>query len=37
MPFRGPATNMFEDGMGFDMYVFVSEQLEFGDFHVSCF
>ena len=34
-PMRGPATNMFQDGMGFDMYVYVSEQEEFGEFDVS--
>lgn len=33
-PMRGPATNMFQDGMGFDMYVYVSEQEEFGEFDV---
>jgi len=33
-PMRGPATNMFQDGMGFDMYVYVSEQQEFGEFHI---
>jgi len=33
-PMRGPATNMFQDGMGFDMYVYVSEQEEFGEFNV---
>ena len=32
---RGPATNMFQDGMGFDMYVYVSEQEIFGEFDVS--
>ena len=36
-PMRGPATNMFQDGMGFDMYVYVSEQEEFGEFIVSNF
>ena len=34
-PMRGPATNMFQDGMGFDMYVYVSEQEIFGEFDVS--
>eukprot|EP00092_Neocalanus_flemingeri_P010752 GFUD01011581.1.p1 GENE.GFUD01011581.1~~GFUD01011581.1.p1 ORF type:complete len:671 (-),score=212.77 GFUD01011581.1:523-2535(-) len=33
-PMRGPATNLFQDGMAFDMYVFVSEQQEFGEFHI---
>jgi len=33
-PMRGPATNMFQDGMVFDMYVYVSEQEEFGEFNI---
>jgi len=33
-PMRGPATNMFQDGMGFDMYVYVSEQEIFGEFDI---
>jgi len=33
-PVRAAATNLFTDGMGFDMYVYVSEQQEFGEFHI---
>lgn len=33
-PVRAPASNLFTDGMGFDMYVYVSEQEEFSEFHV---
>ena len=33
---KSPATNLFQDGMSFDMYVYLSEQEEFGDFQV-CF
>jgi len=33
-PARAPATNLFQDGMGFDLYVYVSEQSEFGEFHI---
>merc|ERR1719228_485314 len=31
-PMRGPATNLFQDGMMFDIYVYVSEQEIFGEF-----
>ena len=31
---KSPATNLFQDGMSFDMYVYLSEQEEFGDFQV---
>lgn len=33
-PVRAPASNLFTDGLGFDMYVYVSEQEEFSEFHV---
>jgi len=33
-PTRGPATNLYQDGMGFDLYVYISEQEEFGEFHI---
>jgi len=33
-PMRGPATNLYTDGMGFDLYVYLSEQQEFGEFDV---
>jgi hypothetical protein len=32
---RVPATNLFQEGTLFDLYVYVSEQKEFGEFHVS--
>ena len=32
---RVPATNLFQEGTIFDLYVYVSEQKEFGEFHVS--
>ena len=31
---NSPATNLYQDGMSFDLYVFLSEQEEFGDFQV---
>jgi len=31
---KSPATNMYENGMTFDLYVYLSEQEEFGDFEV---
>ena len=31
---RVPATNLFQEGTLFDLYVYVSEQKEFGEFHV---
>jgi hypothetical protein len=31
---KPPATNLYQDGMSFDLYVFLSEQEEFGDFQV---
>jgi len=33
-PMKSPATNLFSDGMSFDLYVYLSEQAEFGDFDV---
>merc|ERR1740137_281218 len=32
---KSPATNMYENGMTFDLYVYLSEQEEFGDFEVA--
>ena len=32
---RGAATNLYTDGMGFDLYVYLSEQDDFNDFNVS--
>ena len=32
---KGPATNLFSEGMGFDLYLYISEQEEFGEFNVS--
>lgn len=34
-PVRAPASNLFSDGMGFDLYVYVSEQQEFGEFNIA--
>ena len=31
---NSPATNLYQDGMSFDLYVYLSEQEEFGDFQV---
>ena len=31
---KSPAINMYENGMTFDLYVYLSEQEEFGDFEV---
>lgn len=31
---RAPATNLFQDGMSFDLYLYISEQSEFGEFHI---
>merc|ERR1719225_1648861 len=33
-PVRVPASNLFTDGMGFDMYVYLSEQEVFSEFNV---
>eukprot|EP00092_Neocalanus_flemingeri_P039654 GFUD01043186.1.p1 GENE.GFUD01043186.1~~GFUD01043186.1.p1 ORF type:complete len:633 (+),score=190.98 GFUD01043186.1:50-1948(+) len=33
-PMKSPATNLFNDGMSFDLYVYLSEQEEFGEFQV---
>jgi len=33
-PVRAPASNLFSDGMSFDLYVYLSEQQEFGEFHI---
>ena len=32
---RGPATNLYSEGMGFDLYIYISEQEEFGEFNVN--
>ena len=32
---KGPATNLYSEGMGFDLYIYISEQEEFGEFNVS--
>ena len=32
---KGPATNLFSEGMGFDLYLYISEQEEFGEFNVT--
>merc|ERR1719244_1976115 len=29
-----PASNLYTDGMGFDVHCYLSEQLEFGEFHI---
>lgn len=35
-PMRGPATNLYSEGMGFDLYVYLSEQEnDFAEFDVS--
>merc|ERR1719422_3030148 len=31
---RGPATNLYSEGMGFDLYIYISEQEEFGEFNM---
>lgn len=31
---RMPASNLFTDGMAFDVYCYMSEQFEFGEFHI---
>ena len=31
---KGPATNLYSEGMGFDLYLYISEQEEFGEFNV---
>ena len=31
---KGPAANLFSEGMGFDLYLYISEQEEFGQFNV---
>lgn len=33
-PVRAPTTNLFSEGMSFDLYVYASEQQEFGEFKV---
>lgn len=33
-PLRAPATNLFQEGMSFDLYVYISEQHEFGEFDI---
>ena len=32
---KAPATNLYSEGMGFDLYIYISEQEEFGEFNVS--
>ena len=32
---KGPATNLYSEGMGFDLYLYISEQEEFGEFNVT--
>ena len=32
---RAHATNLYSEGMGFDLYIYVSEQEDFNDFNVS--
>ena len=32
---KGPATNLYSEGMGFDLYLYISEQEEFGEFNVK--
>jgi len=31
---KGPATNLYSEGMGFDLYLYISEQEEFGEFNM---
>ena len=33
-PARGAATNLYSEGMGFDMYIYISEQDDFNEFNV---
>ena len=33
-PARGAAANLYSEGMGFDMYIYLSEQDDFNDFNV---
>jgi len=33
-PVRAPASNLFSDGMSFDLYIYVSEQQEFEEFQI---
>ncbi|XP_023326290.1 cleft lip and palate transmembrane protein 1 homolog [Eurytemora carolleeae] len=32
---RSPASNLYQDGTGFDMFVYISEQMEFGEFDMD--
>jgi hypothetical protein len=32
---KHPATNLYQDGTGFDVFVYISEQMEFGEFDMS--
>ena len=34
-PARAAAMNLYSEGMGFDLYVYISEQDDFNDFNVS--